>query len=342
MILKKLSINSIDWEHPLIKDAVENNHLAIGPHVELFEKRLSKAFGFDHCITLVNGYSALFVALKSLSIQDQKVIVPAASTCLAMTNAVLATGNTPIFCPLNAATFSLDLDQLKELLIKNSVAAVIVPSHFGICAPIDEIKSLTDIPVIEDACQAFLSRTLQKSKSDLVTLSFYPTKMFNCIDGGCLLTNDAQIANKSREFRYYENQTKAGSRDRFNLKMNNLNCAFGLVQFEQLPELVSKLNEVKELFLNTGQSLSEVLCKAQLESNVIPWRLIISLENEDWYREIKQSGVPIEREIISASIDELEIEQKRLNRNHYSIPFHQDLTAESISFISKTVSNVLN
>lgn len=341
MILKKLSIKSIDLEHSLVKDAVENNHLATGPHIEVFEKRLSETFGFDHCVTLANGYSALFVALKSLSIQDQQVIVPAASTCLAMTNAVLATGNTPVFCPLNPVTFSLDLDELKELLKKNSVAAIIVPSHFGVCAPIDEIKSFTKIPVIEDACQAFLSRTLQKSNSDVVVLSFYPTKMFNCVDGGCLLTNNAQIAYKSKEFRYYDNQTKAGSRHRFNLKMNNLNCAFGLVQFEKLPDLIVKLSEIKELYLKTSQSLAGILCRAQLESNVIPWRLMICLENEDWFTEIRKSGVPIDREIISASIDHLEITQKRLNKNHYSIPFHHDLNARAISFISETVNNVI-
>ena len=342
MILNKLSIKNLDWKHPLIKDALEKNHLASGPHVALFEGKLSQAFGFDHCITLTNGYSALFVALKSLSIQAQQVVVPAASTCLAMTNAVLATGNTPIFCPLDPDTFSFDLDELKEILKKNSVAALIVPSHFGVCAPIEKIKSFTDIPVIEDACQAFLSRSLQKSKADMVVLSFYPTKMFNCIDGGCLLTNDDRIAKKSKELRYYDDQIQPGSTARYNLKMNNLNCAFGLVQFEKLPGLVSRLKEVKGFFLNTSQSLSGFLCSAQLEDNGIPWRLMISLENEDWYEGIRKLGVPIDREIISASIDELYTAQKHLNRNHYSIPFHQDLTREAVNFISSTVNKVLN
>lgn len=332
MIIKKQSIRSLNWKHPIIEEALRENYLASGPHVEEFESGLKKEFGFDHCISLTNGYSALFVALKALSIRDGYIIVPSASTCLAMTNAVLATGNTPVFCPLDRENYGLNLHALKKLLNENKIQAIIAPSHFGIAAPIAKIKDLTDVPVIEDACQAFYTRTLIQSEADIVVLSFYPTKMFNCIDGGCLLTNNTGIAKRSQEFRYYDDQYKSNGSERFNLKMNNLNCAIGLVELEKIVSTRRRLLEVKEIYVSNLGRISKIFCETQLEDNVVPWRLIVQLNNPSWYPNIPKT-IQIERELIDASINQQDSPFPSILENTYAIPFHHELSEENIDHI---------
>lgn len=322
-MITKLKIKPIPFGDDRIQDVINQNQLIKGPQILLFENKLCDLFGFQFCNTTANGFSALFLAIKSLKITTGKVIVPLVSTCQAMSNAVLANSLDVIFCPIDPFHMSLCKASLEKLVIDANVAAIIAPSHFGIPAPIEDYK-VYGIPVIEDACQAFNTRTRIKSNADIMVLSFYPTKEFNCIEGGAILHNSSFLADIIEDIRYYEKQKSFDGVARYNMRLPNLNAAIGCVKLETLDQDLSDLKQVLDSYIS-GIKDTTIFIQMQLEKDVIPWRLMIHVDSDEKRSGFINEQIQSQFELNSLNHELLPSKHDSWFRKIQSIPFYGQL-----------------
>lgn len=334
--IPKLRINPLPYKDKLILDAFQANQLVTGPHIGIFEKGLAACFNYTYANTTSSGFAALFLALKSLKLKNAKVVVPAASTCQAITNAVLANGFEVVFCEIAPNHLSLAEDALAALFREKQIDVIIAPSHFGIPAPIEDYKKY-GVPIIEDACQSFYSRTIVKSSADIMVLSFYPTKQFNCIEGGAILHNSLERSIIIEDLKYYENQNAFDSIARFNLRMPNLHAAFGCLLLKKIDEERDKLIKKRNIYIQDISDKSLLLIK-QCDIDIVPWRFLIKSQNSDLFEKFKLSNIQSDIEMCRLHFTDIYNGNKEWFHHYQSIPYYSSITNSDQARVIKTIN----
>lgn len=333
--IPKLRISPLPYEDKLIVNAFQANQLVTGPHISIFEKGLATSFNYTYANTTSSGFSALFLALKSLKLKNAKVVVPAVSTCQAITNAVLTNSFEVVFCEIDPNHLSLAEEALAAIFREKQIDAIIAPSHFGIPAPIENYKKY-GVPVIEDACQAFFTRTTIKSAADILVLSFYPTKQFNCIEGGAILHNSLDQNQLIEDLRYYENQIGFDGQVRYNLRMANLHATFGCLLLEQLTDERNRLLKIRDGYIN-GVHPKNLLVAAQCEAGVIPWRFLIKSNETKLFDHLSLANIQSDKEMAELKKSPSDT-HPHWCENFQSIPYFSTLKLEEQDYIIQSIN----
>lgn len=172
-----------------------------GQTVDRFEAEYAKLMGAKHCIATSNGTSAVYASLAALDVgPGDEVIIPP-YTFVATLNAVLLNHALPIFVDSDPETFQIDAKKITPAISDRTTA--IMPVHLGgnvsDLDAIMKIASARKIPVVEDACQAHLAEWRGKKVGNYGAtgcFSFQASKNLNSGEGGALLTNDDELAEK--------------------------------------------------------------------------------------------------------------------------------------------------
>lgn len=337
--IPKLIIPKLPYSDERIIEVFEQNQLVTGSYVKLFEAELAREFNFQHASTTSSGFAALFLAIKSLNFKNAKVVVPLVSTCQSITNAVIANGLDVIFCNLDPKSLSLDINELNLIYKKSKFDLIIAPSHFGIPAPIESLRSY-GVPIIEDACQSFFTRTKIHSSADFLILSFYPTKGFNCIEGGAILLNSSSFFQKIEDIKYYSHQVNFDNIPRYNFRMINLNAAFGYIQFEQIDKEIDRLLLIRNKYFQKILN-KKIMVSAQFEENVVPWRLLLRKIDKNASDYITQSGIKIDKELVLLNSANNHQTVDNEYQHFRSIPFYSDISDKDQKFIIECLNQCL-
>lgn len=206
----------------------------LGPDLGGATKEIERLFPGRACALTSSGFSALLGALESLSLRRQPVIVPMASTCFAIVNAVIASGNKPVFADVDPADGNLSFDAVRLARKQSGARWVISPNHFGAPGATSRFQTELGLRVIEDAAQSFLTTQATGTSADILVLSFYPTKTVNGIDGGCVLSSNGSLIQRVRQWTYYDSQTRIDAAPRFNCRLPNIHAAVLSVNLKRL------------------------------------------------------------------------------------------------------------
>ncbi|MBI4375236.1 MAG: DegT/DnrJ/EryC1/StrS aminotransferase family protein [Elusimicrobia bacterium] len=341
-LIARIKIPLFDEQLDNVTEAIRFGHLAIGPHLQLLKRQLSRLFSKQHVVLTANGFSALFVALKSATQHPWKwnVLTSPASTCFAITNAIKAAGHSTCYDDMDMASASL----ARPTRGGRSRIAV-VPDHFGAIAPACVKWKSRDGLLIEDAAQSFISRSHLKTAADIIVLSFFPTKLINGIDGGAILTNDATFYARAKDLCSYSDQRKASDSPRYNLRMNNISAAFALGTLSHLGEIAQAMNA-------SFHALSEVLFKRgikhlEMRRNEVPSRLLVFAEDakqkKRWTHKLLTAGVPGCSELIFVC-PQNQIPKypkaRQLVETTFSIPLHPALSHADMAKIKSAIERL--
>lgn len=220
--------------------------------VAQFERAFARAHDaqFGRCVP--NGTLALEVALRALGIgYHDEVIVPP-YTFLATATACLMVGAIPVFVDIDPDTYNIDPTKIEAAITPRTKA--IIPVHIGGC-PADlnqilEIAHRYGLRVIEDACQAVGASWKGRrvgAIGDLGCFSFQSSKNITAGEGGVILTNDEELAERcwsirncgrTRHGAWYAHQLLGG-----NYRMTEWQAAVLLAQLTRLEELAHKREE---------------------------------------------------------------------------------------------------
>ena len=209
-----------------------------GVLLQELEKRLAEHLGVKHIVLVANGSLALQLAYKVLNLTGEVITTP--FSFAATTSTLAWEGLNPVFADINPHTFNLAPENIEPLITERTSA--IVPVHvFGNPCEVEAIQTIADkhnLKVIYDAAHAFGSQYKGQSVlnyGDISTLSFHATKLFHTIEGGAVITNDDELANKVRLMINFgiANPTQIDSVGT-NAKMNEFEAAMGLCVLDEV------------------------------------------------------------------------------------------------------------
>ena len=227
-----------------------------GPFVKRFEEEFALKVGRKFGIAVTNGTSAIDAAVQSLDIgKDDEVILPA-FTIISSILQIVRSGATPILVDSDPLTWNMDVKKV-ESKITSRTKAILVVHIYGLPVDMDPIIELCNkynLKLIEDAAEVIGQTYKGKpcgSFGNISIVSFYPNKHITTGEGGMILTDDEDLANKCRELRNLcFNPDKRFVHDRlgWNFRMSNIQAALGVAQLEQLEKFVKKKRWIGKIY----------------------------------------------------------------------------------------------
>ena len=327
---------------------VRSGQWAQGPRVAELESDLARIAGVKYCVCVASGLSALRLALGSLGVSAQHIVLVPAYSCVALANACLAWGARPVPVEVESATWNLDSRSCRRAISDHAAKAIIAVNTFG--APVDlTFGDRSGVPVIEDCAHAFGRQIGQQAlggRSDIGILSFYATKLLGGGEGGAVLTNSARVFDFVKSARDYSDQPPDAYR--MNDKMNDLEASLVLAQLMRLPEMLERRRELAMRYM-------EMLSASDANNNF--FRLPRADDHQVWYRfavEILGDGAASTRdELRGEGVDAaLPISDWRPNdgppcsnadrayRSLLSLPLYPSLTEEEQDYVVDTFLSV--
>ena len=239
------------------KKVMDNSWFIQGKELEAFEKEFAEYVGVKHCIGVATGLDALYLVLKAYGIgAGDEVIVPS-NTFIATALAVSYAGATPVFVEPVLETFNIDASRIEDAITPKTKAIMAVQLQ-GRCCDMDEINRIAKahgLKVIEDAAQAHGAKYKGKmagALGDAAGFSFYPGKNLGALgDGGCVTTNDDELAAKVRALGNYGSDYKyhhiyKGT----NSRLDEMQAAFLRVKLPHLDKWNESRRKVAAIYLS--------------------------------------------------------------------------------------------
>lgn len=224
-------------------DVLESGWYTLGKRLERFEAEFAAFHSSKYCVGVNSGLDALTLAIRALGIgPGDEVIVPA-NTYIASVLAITENGASPIFVEpdeyynMNAATV--------ESCITARTKAILLVHLYGQAAnalAIKEIALKHHLKLIEDCAQShgakFLGR-MTGTFGDIGCFSFFPTKNLGAFgDGGAIITEDEDIAEKIKMLRNYGSKVKyINEIEGMNSKLDEIQAALLSVKLAHLEEI---------------------------------------------------------------------------------------------------------
>lgn len=204
-----------------------------GPLLAEFEQQLARFYGVKHAICVHNATFGLMMLLEAMGLKG-KVIVPA-FTFVASVQAIAWANLTPVFCDIDPLTHQLDLIKVRELIDDEVSAVMGVNLWGGACQPaaLEALCNERGIRLLFDSAHATgceLNGKKLGGFGDAEVFSFHATKMLSTTEGGCITTNDDELACLLETMRpsYGKSQT-ADVVKVINARMSEAQAAIGLL-----------------------------------------------------------------------------------------------------------------
>lgn len=346
-------------ERRAVSRVLRSGMVAQGPQVAHFEAEFSNLVLQRHCVAVNSGTSGLHLSLLALGIGPGDEVVVPSFTFAATANAVALVGATPVFVDVNPRNYCIDPVAV-ESAISPRTAAVIPVHLYGHPAPMPELRRICDrhdLALIEDAAQAHMASLggfPVGTFGDLAVFSFYPTKNMSSGEGGMVVTDQEQIAEKLRMLRNqgmlarYQNELVG-----LNNRMTDIHAAIGRIQLRKLrswtnarvrnAQLLSSGLEgvsVPTVAEGTSHAFHQYTVRIQFGRDSLAKFLL-----EEWrietgvYYPIPCHELPALRKLgRTTDLDET----LRLSKEVLSLPVHPGLSRHDISRIQKGVSAYVN
>ena len=227
-----------------------------GPFVERFEEQFAARVKRRYGIAVCNGSAALDVAISALGIGSGDEIILPTFTIISCAAAIVRAGAVPVVVDCDPLSWNMDVN-LIEANITARTRAIMVVHIYGFPVDMDPVLALAQkhgLKIIEDAAQMHGQTYKGKpcgSFGDISTFSFYPNKHITTGEGGMVVVDEPELAERCRSLRNLCFKTgKRFEHDElgWNFRMSNLQAAVGLAQLERLDEFVERKRQMGQRY----------------------------------------------------------------------------------------------
>lgn len=227
-----------------------------GKFITEFEKRWAAYCGMKHGISVCNGTVALELAVEILDIPEGSEIILPSFTIISCAQAITKAGCIPVCVDCDPETWCMDIKQIEPAITSKTKA--IMPVHiYGHPVDMDpliELANKYNLKIIEDAAEVHGAEYRGKKCGgfgDVSCFSFFANKIITTGEGGMILTNSDELADKLRNYRNLCFQSK----QRFlhdeighNFRFTNIQAALGLAQLERIEKFIGRKREMARMY----------------------------------------------------------------------------------------------
>lgn len=301
-----------------VVDCIKTNWISSkGKYIEAFENGFAHYCGCEYGIATTSGTTALHLALASIGLNPGDEVIVPAFTMIATVFAIIYTGAKPVLVDAEPVTWNIDPAKIEEKITKKT--KVILPVHiYGHPCDMNAIMQIAqkyNLWVVEDAAEAHGAEYKGKKAGSIGNVgcfSFYANKIITTGEGGMVVTNDPEIAQRARllkDLAFSPEKRFLHMDIGFNYRMTNIQAAIGLAQLE-------KINSLVEARRGNAQSYNRLL-------KDIPG-IILPVEREGVKNVYWMYGILIEEEF-GLSRDELMImlKERGIETRTFFYPMHQ-------------------
>lgn len=337
---------------------LESNYYIQGKECADFEKKFAGYCGVDYCVGVGNGLDALTLILRAMDIGNSDEVIVPSNTYIATALAVSSVGATPVFVEPEIQTYNINSNKIEEMITENTKAIIAVHLQ-GRPADMDKICAIANkhnLRVIEDAAQAHGARYKGKrvgAIGDAAGFSFYPGKNLGALgDGGCVTTNDKEIADRVRSLGNYGSDYKYHHIYKgVNSRLDELQAAFLNVKLDKLDYWNEERRKIAEKYF---AGITNPLVTLPLKSDDIFEHIyhvfVIRCKERDKLEEylnskgigtVKHYPIPMHRQLAYKDLGigegELPIAEE-ISRTVLSLPMYYGMTDEEIQYVVKNIN----
>lgn len=355
----KIPYRDLSVKDPVLKkhllDAVEkvlsHGRLILGPEVEILEEKIARFCKKKYAVGVNSGTDALYFALRALDIGPGDEVITTPLSWIATVNAITLCGATPVFVDIQE-DLNINTDLIENAITPKTKA--ILPVHFtGKMCDMPHINAIAEkkgLQVIEDASQAFGARikdNVSGSFGNINCFSLNAMKVLNAYgEAGIIVTDDAPVFDKLVSLRYAGTINKEDCHyPSFNGRIDTIQAAMLLVEFDRLTEKVARLQEIAGRY--TAHLNDIVQCPDEAGSFHVYYSYTILTDRRDELKNyLLEKGIEtkIQHPILmpyhtaykhkfTPHIPVAETLLKKL----LCLPNHEKLTDEDVQYIIKTV-----
>jgi dTDP-4-amino-4,6-dideoxygalactose transaminase len=252
----KAQYSSIQSElETAVIDAMRSGQYILGPKVQELEGAVASFCDTEYAVGVANGTDALVLALDAMGVGPGDEVITSPFTFFASAECISRLGAKPVFVDIDPETYNLVPEQIEEKITAKTKA--IIPVHiFGQPAKMDEINAIANkhgLKVLEDACQAIGAEYKGRkvgSLADAACFSFFPSKNLGGMgDGGIVVTNDKELADKVRVLRAHGSARKYyHGTIGYNSRLDALQAAILLVKLQYLNDWNNARREKAKIY----------------------------------------------------------------------------------------------
>lgn len=335
-----------------------------GPFVTQFEDMMAKYCGTKYAVSCSSATSGLHLALLANDIgPGDEVLVPSLSF-IATANAVTYTGATPVFIDSEINTWNIDPSLIDKAVTSKTKA--IIPVHlYGHPSDMDAINKIAqahDLLVIEDAAEAQGAKYKNKmvgSLADVAVFSFFGNKIITTGEGGMIVTDDPDIANKcsilrdhgmSKERRYWHEVIG------YNYRMTNMQAAIGVAQLRKIDKIILRKKEIANEYRTHLEGVAGITLPSNMDwAENVYWLYTILIDSSIFdcdisklMSELKHQGIdsrpvfpPMHKQPIYDAGLTLPVSEK-ISLSGISLPSAPEIRNDDIYEICNAIKKIMN
>lgn len=334
----------------------------MGKQHDEFERELGEKLGVENIMLFVNGHMALEMVLQAMHLSGEVITTP--FTFVSTTHAIYRNGLTPVFCDINETDYTIDVSKIEELITEKTTAIVPVHVYGNICdvEKIEEIARKHHLKVIYDAAHAFGVNYKGRSISsygDASMFSFHATKVFNSIEGGAVVYQDAEIGHRMYNLKNFGIQSEEEIESvGANAKMNEFQAAMGICNLRHIDENIQKRKEIVDYYRECladcrGIRLNEE--QDDVESNyaympVLFDETIYPITRNEIYERLKSNNI-YARKYFYPITNELQCYKetvncgytpiaKKISERVLTLPLYADMSKDDVERVCRVIKDV--
>lgn len=285
-----------------VADSLRSGWLTTGPKTKKFENDFSNFLGGNiEAIAVNSATSGLHLALEAVGVTTGDEVITTTHTFTATAEVIRYLGANPVFVDVDPVTLNIDVEKIA--LAITPLTKAIIPVHLaGLAANMQPILNLAkkhNLKVIEDAAHAlpttYQGQTIGTLASDATVYSFYATKTLATGEGGMLVTNKPEIANRCRIMRLHGISRDAFDRytstkpswhyeviaPGFKYNMTDVAASLGIHQLRKVKQMQEKRAAIAKYYDDAFADLPLLLPTHALDGDVHAWHLYMVRLTDD-------------------------------------------------------------
>ncbi|MDD4990296.1 MAG: UDP-4-amino-4,6-dideoxy-N-acetyl-beta-L-altrosamine transaminase [Candidatus Pacebacteria bacterium] len=357
-----------------VVEVLKSDWLTQGPKVEEFEKAVANYCNVKYAIAFSSGTAALHGAYFVLGIKKGDEVIVSPLTFAATASAVVYCSGTPVFSDIKKETLNID-PELIEAKINGKTKAIAITDFAGQPCDFNAIKEIAQrrgLAIVEDAAHALGSEYKGKkvgSLADLTILSFHPVKTITSGEGGMVLTNNEDFANKLKNFRhhgivkkpdvapwYYEIETLG-----YNYRLTDIHCALGFSQLKKLDKFIAKRREIVAKYRKAFEDMPEIILIKEESFTKSAWHIYpvqfdlekLTIGRRGIFEQLGEKGirgqvhyVPVHYQPFYQKTFGYKKGDFPITEQYYeqaiTLPLFPKLTDQEVDYVIETVKEIIN